>query len=179
MLRQILGQARDTSPGKITGRRADDPAHRPDPRGNQPAVFKMPDAQGNIDVLVGQADLAIDQHQPQGDLRLLGQEGEGDRQQVPLAEHGRSRHVQFATWGAVFTRRLPFGLLHLFKDPLRRGDIGVPRIREFDPATCSHQELGFEVPFEVSHLAADRGKWRAQAARRSREAPLLDHGQEH
>jgi alpha-beta hydrolase superfamily lysophospholipase len=71
----------------------------------------MPDP--HIDMLVGQADLPIGQHQAQIDLRVLLQELQRDRQQMALAESDRRRYLQppaqrTVVAGCLALRRLQF-----------------------------------------------------------------------
>jgi hypothetical protein len=132
-----------------------------------------------VNVLLRHIDLAVGEEEPERDVWVLGEERERDGQQVSSPEHLRRGDVQFAPGRAVLARSLPLGLLHLLQDAPCRRDIRAPGIGELHTPARAHEELGSQVPLQVRHLAAYRGKRSAQAPRRGRDAALLDYGEQH
>ena len=125
---KVGGALRFAAPGEIVWTAAHDPAHLSHPRGRHGAVGQRADPNRAIDVLVDETRVAVRQREPDVDLGKAREEIADDRQHIEPPEGDRRGDDEFAARREKFAGGGPFGLIHLFEDPFRGGEIGRPGV---------------------------------------------------
>ena len=111
---------------------ADDPADRPDAHRDQAAVRQLADPHGEVDMVFGETDDAVVEHQPDVDLGIGLEELDDDRQHMQPAEHQRRGDDEVALRRGIFARRGALGLRDIVEDAPRRGDVVAAGIGEVE-----------------------------------------------
>lgn len=70
-------------------------------RGDQSAVWQVPDAKGGIDTFLGQVDLSIAERQADVDIRISPKKISQHRHQMQATENDGRRHAEFALGRSV------------------------------------------------------------------------------
>src|ERR1700733_3259831 len=148
--------------GEIGGTAANDAAHRANPCRNPRAIRERADADGDVDMILDEGEIAVGEDKPDIDFRPLAKKLGNDRQDVqPAKDHGRGDD-EVASWRGMFPRRRALGLAHLFEDALCRGEIGRARIGQREFAGRPGQEPCIQMRFEIGNLATDRRQRNAE-----------------
>ena len=124
MIRELVRRPRPAATVEIGWAGTDHAADLADLCRDQPAGFEMADPHGDVDVLVAEIDLPVLQMEFQRDFGVPFQEGEGDRQDVALAEQCRGRDAELAAGCIVLPSSDALGLFDLFEDASAGLDIG-------------------------------------------------------
>jgi len=177
--RKICRPGRRAVRGKIFGGRADNPANVSNALGDEAAVRKVPDPDGDIDLLIQDMRNPVGQGHPQIDVGIGLEEICDDREDVKPAKRDGCGQRQFAPWRAVLAGGGTFRICDVFQNPLAGDDIGLAGVCQRQLAAGPNEQPCSQMRFQVRDFSTDGGEGRTQDAGSRRQASGVRDRQKH
>ena len=170
MAEKIVRRLRASASSKIFWTRAGYDTNGSNACRDHAAVWKRPNANGDVDLILDRIQDAIAEQETQGDIRVHFQELTGEWEQVEMPEAPRRRDCEIASRSTVLARSLLFGVVDLFDDAFARLDIRSPRVGKRQVARRPLKQLSLQTRFELGEPAANRRDRHAELSRSRRQA---------
>ena len=179
MAGEIGRMLRPAARREIGRARADDPADRPDAQRDQAAVRHLADPHRQVDMIFGEADVAVVEHQPDVDLGIGLDEFDDHRQHMQPAEHQRRGDDQLALRRAYSPAAARSASPTSSRMRRAGRDVVAAGIGQLEAAAGAVDQPRAEMRLELGDPAADGRQRNLQPARRRRQAARFDHGEQH